>query len=309
MEILVGYTGFVGSNLYVAHHFDRVFNSKNIDDAYGLNPDLLVYAGMRAEKYLANNFPAKDMELIEDAKRNIRLIAPKRIVLISTVDVYKRPVEVNEDSAIELDDLHAYGKNRYLLEQWVGENYQNALIIRLPGLFGRNIKKNFIYDYINKIPFMLRAEKLNELATVAEDLPSYYFLRKDGYYQCKDLKAEEKKALRKLFERTGFSAINFTDSRNVYQFYPLERLWNDICIALEKGITLWNPATEPVSAAELYQYLSGDIFINEINQIPAYYDYRTKYAEIFGGKRGYILSKEQVMDSIKRFVKEMLEKG
>ena len=30
MDILVGYTGFVGSNLYKNHKFDRVFNSKNI---------------------------------------------------------------------------------------------------------------------------------------------------------------------------------------------------------------------------------------------------------------------------------------
>ncbi len=57
MKALVGYTGFVGSNLYAAGHFDAVYNSKNIEESHGTNPDLLIYAGLRAEKYLANNDP------------------------------------------------------------------------------------------------------------------------------------------------------------------------------------------------------------------------------------------------------------
>ena len=53
MTILVGYTGFVGSNIYDAakDQMDAVYNSKNIEQAYGTNPDLLIYAGLRAEKY------------------------------------------------------------------------------------------------------------------------------------------------------------------------------------------------------------------------------------------------------------------
>lgn len=90
MKALVGYTGFVGSNLYEKGDFDRVFNSKNIEEAYELCPDLLVYAGMRAEKYLANNAPEKDMELVYQAEENISKISPKKLVLISTIDVYKK---------------------------------------------------------------------------------------------------------------------------------------------------------------------------------------------------------------------------
>ena len=43
-------------------------------------------------------------------------------------------------------------------------HYPDALIIRLPGLYGLNIKKNFIYDYMNVIPFMLKQEKFEELS-------------------------------------------------------------------------------------------------------------------------------------------------
>ena len=136
MKALVGYTGFVGSNIYAAGDFDAVYNSKNIQEAYGTRPDLLIYAGLRAEKYLANNAPEKDMDLIYQAEENITKIDPKRLVLISTVDVFKNPQDVDENSDIDTENLHAYGLNRYKLELWVRDKYPDALIIRLPGLFG-----------------------------------------------------------------------------------------------------------------------------------------------------------------------------
>lgn len=46
MESLVGYTGFVGSNLAESHSFDGLYHSKNIEQAYGTKPELLVYAGV-----------------------------------------------------------------------------------------------------------------------------------------------------------------------------------------------------------------------------------------------------------------------
>ena len=143
MTALVGYTGFVGSNIYEAGQFDAVYNSKNIEEAYGTNPQLLIYAGLRAEKYLANHAPEKDMEMIIQAEENIRKIHPKKLVLISTIDVFRVPKDVDENSRIDTVNLHAYGYNRYQLELWVRETYPDALIVRLPGLFGKNIKKNF----------------------------------------------------------------------------------------------------------------------------------------------------------------------
>lgn len=304
MKALVGYTGFVGSNLYEKGDFDRVFNSKNIEEAYGLCPDLLVYAGMRAEKYLANNAPEKDMELVYQAEENISKISPKKLVLISTIDVYKKPAKVDENSEIDTNDLHAYGLNRYCLECWVRENYPDALIVRLPGLFGKNIKKNFIYDYMNVIPFMLKPEKFEELAEKEPCLKEYYELQDNGFYRCKTLLDKKREMLKVCFKKLHFTALNFTDSRSVYQFYPLSRLWDDINIALENGILLFNPATEPVSAGELYEYLTGERFKNELGGTPAYYDYKTVYGELFGGSEGYIADKESILKSIAAFVKE-----
>ena len=301
MVALVGYTGFVGSNIYAGGQIDKAFNSKNIEEAFGLEPDLLIYSGLRAEKYLANNAPEKDMELIEQAKENIR---PKRLVLISTVDVWKTPVDVNEDDAIDCEGLHAYGLNRYRLECWVRENYPDALIIRLPGLFGINIKKNFIYDYIHVIPFMLKETKFQELAAREPLLNQCYELQDNGFYKCKELSCKMRDVLKERFRQLSFTALNFTDSRNVYQFYPLERLWDDIRLALENDIRLWHPATEPVSAAQVYEFLTGEDFVNELGGTPVVYDYRTKYDKLFGGSNGYICDKEQILQKIAAFINQ-----
>lgn len=301
MNALVGYTGFVGSNLYEAGEFDAVYNSKNIQEAFGTNPDLLVYAGLRAEKYLANNEPKKDLEQIRIAENNILRINPKKLVLISTIDVFKKPSGVDENSVIETDGLHAYGYNRYLLECWVRENYPDALIIRLPGLFGKNIKKNFIYDFINVIPFMLKEDKYLELSQKNPEIMNYYVKQDNGFYKV-SVKDEEREGLKNMFKESGFSALNFTDSRSRYQFYYLRNLWADINTALKAGIKLWHPATEPVSAEELYKYLTGEEFVNELDGIPADYDYRTIYDAAFGGSSGYISDKAKVLKDIKRFV-------
>lgn len=307
MVALIGYTGFVGSNICAAAgtKIGALYNSKNIKDAYGTCPDLLIYAGLRAEKYLANNAPKKDRELVYQAQQNIEQICPKKLVLISTIDVFQHPQGVDETSKINTKGLHAYGYNRYHLECWVRERFPDALIIRLPGLFGRNLKKNFIYDYINRIPFMLRESKFQELAKKKPALRQYYELQDNNFYK---LIADEtkKEYLRACFDALGFSALNFTDSRGRYQFYHLGRLWSDIQTALNAGLTLWHAAVEPISAGELYEYLTGEAFVNELDGAPANYDYRTIYAELYGGSQGYICSKSVVLKQIQEFVRDAI---
>lgn len=304
MKILVGYTGFVGSNLYLKGDFDEVYNSKNIKKSYGKNPDLLVYSGLRAEKFLANNNPEKDMELIYEAQENIKKINPRKLVLISTIDVFKNPVGVDENTEINTEDLHPYGLNRYKLECWVRKNYNNALIIRLPALFGKNIKKNFIYDLINIIPSMLKEDKFKDLLSKENSIERYYKKQDNGFYKLIKIENRIKKdKLKKIFEELEFTALNFTDSRSAYQFYPLDRLWEDTKLCLKNNIKLWHPATEPILAKELYEYVVGKIFINELGGKPFNYDYRTLYDGIFNGENGYILNKNQILELIKNFIK------
>ncbi len=308
MKSLVGYTGFVGSNIAKQENFDGLYDSKNVNQAYGTSPELLVYSGVPAQKFIANQFPKKDFEVIENAIQNIRRIKPKKMVLISTIDVYKNPVEVNEDTIIDTNNLQSYGKNRYYLEQWVKENFEDYLIVHLPGLYGENIKKNFIYDFIHVVPSMLKKEKFEEMIKEDDFLVAYYTLQENGFYQCaSDLSKEEIKRLKDYFHKIGFSALNFTDSRASYQFYHLEYLWKHIQIALDNHIKVLNLAVEPVTASEIYEYITKKKFVNEISNQVANYDFKTKYASLFGGKDGYLFDKAFVLEDIKKFVEAKSE--
>lgn len=310
MIALVGYTGFVGSNIYARarNRIEGVFDSKNIEKAYGLEPELLIYAGLPAQKRLANSAPEQDLGMMLQACENIRLINPRKPVLISTVDVYRNPVGVDENSAAFSEGnpagsgIQPYGLNRYYFEAWLQKEYQEGLIIRLPSLYGLHIKKSFIYDYLNVIPSVLREEEMQELVAKDAALKDCYELQEDGTYSCRKIPEAEKEPLKERFRKAGITALHFADSRSTYQFYPLSRLWEDIQTAIDMDVRVLNLVTEPVSVGELYAYLTGNSFENKLDGKPVQYDCRTIYAEKFGGGDGYICTKDEILKDIKRFV-------
>lgn len=146
---LIGYSGFVGSTLLKQEKFDVLYRSTNIVDIKGHQFDLVVCAGAPAQKWLANKDPVRDAEIIDNLISCLDEVDCKMFVLISTVDVFKEPVKVNEDTQIDTQGLHAYGLNRYRLEQFVQKRFSQHLIIRLPGLVGPGLRKNIIFDFHN----------------------------------------------------------------------------------------------------------------------------------------------------------------
>lgn len=302
MKALVGYTGFVGSNLALSTSFDARYNSKNITQGYGSKPELLLYAGVPAAKYLANKAPEEDLAVIRQAEENIAQIAPQKLVLISTIDVFPQSVGVDENT-IPAEHREAYGKNRRELELWTREHYPDALIVRLPALFGQNLKKNFIYDILHPIPFRLTDKLYEKFSQQEPELTDCYSSLENGFFQRREMSKAEESKVRQIFDRLGFSALNFTDSRSRYQFYPLSRLWQDIETALENNLRVFHPATEPVTAGEIYEKLTGQKFVNELGKKPANYDYRTCYGEMFGGRDGYIMKKNDIVNEIRGFCK------
>ena len=308
MDILVGYTGFVGSNLHGQHEFCACFNSANITDAFGLGADLCVYAGVRAEKFTADRFPEQDMTHINGALHNIRMINAAKLVLISTVDVIpQQSGSLFESTPYEPDRLTPYGRNRLYLEHEARKLCPGAHIIRLPGLFGKGLKKNFIYDAVNFIPAMLKGEKFRELrgklAWADGDLLDRFYSRDaNGFFRlAPDITGEDRAALRDIFKSLGFSALDFTDSRAAFQFYNLDYLWAHIKFALENNIRLLHLAVEPVSAREVCKAITGADFINETAGSPPDYSFfKTEYAGKLRGGGGYIFNRRQVLSDICR---------
>jgi len=145
---LIGYTGFVGGGIAAQAQFDDLYNSSNIADIEGKEYDLVVSAANRAEMWRINQEPEKDLAEINEFIEHIKKATIKKLVLVSTVGVYKNPNGADEDTPIETDGLLPYGANRYHLEQFCSEHF-DTLIVRLPGLFGQGLKKNVIFDLLN----------------------------------------------------------------------------------------------------------------------------------------------------------------
>ena len=297
MKLLVGYTGFVGSNLAAQAKYDGLFNSRNITEAFGLHPELLVYSGVPSEMFTANSDPEKDRAITENAFANIEKIQPKRLVLVSTVAVYDNKRQTDEDYEIDPNGLPPYGRNRYILEQQVLDAYPNSVILRLPAIYGQNLKKNFIYDCIHLIPPLLKENKYQELSACSKYIQDSYIPRGDGFYRCTVQAAEERVCLRREFELVGFSALNFTDSRSVFQFLDLKYVTQAINACLERDIRKLNLVPPPVSAAEVYQMLFHRDFDNPCTAEPIFYDLKTKYTA-----SGYIMDKNQELADIRAFV-------
>jgi nucleoside-diphosphate-sugar epimerase len=244
---LIGFSGFVGGNLLRQRPFSATFNSKNIEQICGRAFDLVVVAGVRAEKWIANGDPEGDLQRIKSLVRCLDRVDTRKLVLISTVDVFINPVDVDEDSPTPTTGLHAYGKNRRLLEELVASRF-DAHVIRLGGLYGHGLKKNVIYDFLNN------------------------------------------------------NDVHKVDSRGIFQFYDLERLWKDIACAMDNSLPLVHLPTEPVSVADVAHGAFGLAFTNEVVPQPARYDIHTKYAELFGGSGPYLEHKTAELAGIADFV-------
>ena len=302
-DLLVGSTGFVGGNLLAKHTFAAECHSSDITAQYGTRPDLCVYAGVPAAMFLANADPEADLAVMRAARENIRQIAPKRLVLISSIAVLADSRGVYEDSpARDTEGLPAYGKNRLQLERWVREDFPDALIVRLPALYGAGIRKNFLFDLHTITPAMLRPEKYSELAAKSPLVKSAYTLADNGFYKLNV--TADPAALRAFFAANDFNALAFTDARSRYQFYNLGRLWSDMEAARAADVKLLHLCTPPVSAAEVYTAVTGKAdWHNELPKPPFDYDLRSRHAALLGGSGDYLCTKQQELDDITRFMR------
>lgn len=302
-DLLVGSTGFVGGNLLAKHTFAAECHSSDITAQYGTRPDLCVYAGVPAAMFLANADPEADLAVMRAARENIRQIAPKRLVLISSIAVLADSRGVYEDSpARDTEGLPAYGKNRLQLEHWVREDFPDALIVRLPALYGAGIRKNFLFDLHTITPAMLRPEKYSELAAKSPLVKSAYTLADNGFYKLNG--TADSAALRAFFAANDFNALAFTDARSRYQFYNLGRLWSDMEAARAADVKLLHLCTPPVSAAEVYTAVTGKAdWHNELPKPPFDYDLRSRHAALLGGSGDYLCTKQQELDDITRFMR------
>jgi hypothetical protein len=300
---LIGYTGFVGSNLLNQYEFTACYNSKNIQEIHGKDYDLCICAGVRAPKWIANEQPIKDLNDIQDLMHHLSQAEIKTMVLISTVDVYPDREDVDENTMIDDSRLVPYGFNRRLLEKWVEQHYPEHLIVRLPGLLGQGIKKNFIRDILYPMPMLFNENFMRHIK--AEMRPEdYRFIEKHYPKQGVNYSFDQtdEAEVKALLDRYHISSLLFTDSEDSFQYYPLMELRKHIDLCLQDKIKIINLVTEPVQAKEVYHYLYGKNFRNELPRLKQVYDVKTMHAGVLGGKNGYLYGKAEILEIIRKFV-------
>lgn len=118
----------------------RVYDSSNIETAYEDYFDLVIYAGIKASKIMADSSPGQDLRHCKRAYDTLCKIKADRKILISTIDA--------SDTFRSRSD---YGKNRRNIERLILENahHSNVQILRLPALYGSTVYKNSWYDAIS----------------------------------------------------------------------------------------------------------------------------------------------------------------
>ena len=156
MIFIIGGNGLVGSAIVdymnkknIVH---KIIQRENKQDFFGKSCDTLIFANGNALKYKANtehffDFLASVSSIVEYMHK----IKFKKFIHISTIDVYEKKSDLDltkEDVVINDFTLDTYGFHKLLAENYVKKYCSNYLIFRLPGLVGKGLKKNPVYDFI-----------------------------------------------------------------------------------------------------------------------------------------------------------------
>ena len=215
---ILGYSGLVGSNFcnqVKKKDFKKyLFNSKNIKEIKNREFDIVFCSALPSKKWLANKYPKRDNLNTNKLVKSLDYINAKIFILISTIDVKFK---------------HTYGKNRLKLEKFVKKKFKTRVIIRLPGLFGENLKKNIIYDLLNN----KNLKNFNpndtfqwyDLSRIAKDTINILKNRKNkSLYEFYSEPVENKEIL-KIFEKISKKKFNINNNiikkkKNIYNFKP-----------------------------------------------------------------------------------------
>jgi NAD dependent epimerase/dehydratase family len=306
---LIGHTGFVGGALLRQTRFDACFNSANMAEIDGARFDTLVCAAAPGSMLEANRAPERDKAAIDALIARLDRVEAERFVLVSSIAVLADFAGGDDESTTAFQQTLAYGRHRRALEAFVEQRFPAHLIVRLPALFGVGLRKNFLFDLMNPVPAMLTEAKRNAVASalggdLAAWLDALYapdaatgLLKLDRVALNADPRRPELEA---ALDALGATATQFHHRETTYQYYPTDRLWQDIGIALEAGLTHLHLAPEPLMAADIHAHLTG----RPMPETPARLhreDMRTAHAGLWGATGPYQFAAAETLESLAAF--------
>lgn len=304
-KCLIGYSGFVGSNILLKSDFHYKYNSKNINDIKNKEFDLLICSSIPSDMQLANANPDKDLSNILELLNILKHVKAEIAVLISTIAVYPQPVIYNENTVDFISDS-IYGKNRKIAEEEFKNIFKNNIIIRLPALFGKNLKKNFIFDIINPEPSFFTVDKFESIKNQIKDtivINYYNFDNKQNRYIFNRMKAIEdnkRKEIKDILLSINETSLQFTNSNSSFQFYNLDNLYNDILISIKNDIKVLNICSKPILAKDIMKNIFNMNFISR-NAKLYNYDMKSVHSDKWGNYDGYLYNEESIYNDLRLF--------
>ncbi|MEL7097302.1 MAG: NAD-dependent epimerase/dehydratase family protein [Pseudomonadota bacterium] len=306
---MIGYTGFVGGILSQQAQFSGFFNSKNISEIESETWDTVVCAAAPGSMFEANKFPDRDQAQIQALIDTLQTVKARRFILISSIAVLEDFAGADDEETTAFQTSLAYGRHRRLLESFVEDHFSHSLIVRLPALFGHGLRKNFIFDLLNPVPTMLTQAKLNDLSsTVSADLKAclssiYAYDTATDMVKVDRAKLAsdpQKSALENAIIDLGFAATQFHNPETTYQYYDMSRLWSDIEIATQAGLSHIHLVSEPLQARKIHDRLIGRP-MPETSARLHHEDMRTRHAVLWEQTGPYLADAETTLDKLAAF--------
>ncbi len=150
MDALIGISGFIGSNIAMRFGTITPITRTDLQENHRkYDVDILYIAAPSADKWKIASNPENDLANIRTLSFQIKnSIRAQKVVLFSTVDVYKNISDSTEES--DVLSSYSYGGNRFIFESEIRAAFSNVRVCRLGGLFGPNLRKNLLYDLKNR---------------------------------------------------------------------------------------------------------------------------------------------------------------
>lgn len=306
---LIGHTGFVGGTLARQSNFTSYFNRSTIGSIKEHTFDTVVCAAAPGSMFEANRSPEIDEVKVNALIDQLSHVRTERFVLISSIAVLADFAGGDDETSTAFQQELAYGRHRRGLEEFVEENFDGSTVVRLPALFGRGLRKNFIFDLLNPTPSILPADKLETLLASLDPRfrgwlrslyafdPTTEMFRVDRIALDSD---PRRRSLDAAVVGLGFSAVQFHHAETTYQFYDMRRLSSDLKVAVDAGVSRIHLVTEPLNVSRIHERLTGER-MPDTDASLHHEDMRTLHADLWGVRGPYLEDSESTLGKLADF--------
>jgi len=160
MYFLIGGNGFLGSSF--VRYFKRnkikfkIITRDNYKSYINKKCNAVINCSTNSKKYIAEKYPEIDFkETVYNVINSIKNFKCKKYILISSGDVYgSSKIKYSKENYKfnNLNKKNSYSFNKILAERVLIKSKKPYLIFRLGGLIGSQLRKNIVFDIVNKKP-------------------------------------------------------------------------------------------------------------------------------------------------------------